>query len=75
MIRPLEYCENATHLTLSIETIDARILELLHLRKQYMAQKQKIVNTNQVEFVDLIAANEEIQQLVETNQLLEDEQR
>lgn len=75
MIRPLEYCENATHLISSIETIDARILELLHLRKQYIAQKQKIVKMNNLEFVDLIVVNEEIQQLVETNQLLQDEKR
>ncbi|WP_164111075.1 MULTISPECIES: hypothetical protein [Sphingobacterium] len=75
MIRPLEYCENTTHLTSSIETIDTRILELLHLRKQYMAEKQKRGNTNDTEFVDLIATNKEIQQLVETSQLLQDEQR
>lgn len=75
MIRPLEYCENTTHITSSIETIDSRILELLHLRKQYVAERQRILGTNETDLIDLTVANEEIQQLVETNQLLQNEKK
>lgn len=75
MIRPLEYCENNGHLAASIETIDARILELLHLRKKYIAETKKIVDPNKTEFVNLTVINEQLQQLVETNQLLQNEQK
>lgn len=70
MIRPLEYCETPTHLTSSIETIDARILELLHLRKQYVAQRQRILGINETELVNL-TISDEIQQQIETDQLLQ----
>lgn len=53
MIRPLEYCENIEHLVSSIETIDARILELVNLRAQYAAEKQRIVASSDVELVTL----------------------
>lgn len=46
MIRPLEYCENEIHLLDSIETIDFRILELIVLRKKYLAETKKYTNNS-----------------------------
>ncbi len=75
MIRPLEYCENTAQIAASIETIDSRILELLHLRKQYVAEKQKIQGDAEADLINLPAVNEEIKQLIETSQLLQNEQQ
>ncbi|ERJ61177.1 hypothetical protein M472_20710 [Sphingobacterium paucimobilis HER1398] len=75
MIRPLEYCENTAQITASIETIDSRILELLHLRKQYLAQKQKIQRSCETDLINLTTVNEEIQQLIQTNHSLQNEQK
>lgn len=36
MIRPIEYCENISHIRTSIDTIDYRILELISLKKKYI---------------------------------------
>lgn len=55
MIRPLEYCENIEHLVSSMETIDARILELVTLRAQYAAEKQRVLASKDVELVTLTA--------------------
>ncbi|MBL1410723.1 hypothetical protein JKG61_18330 [Sphingobacterium sp. C459-1T] len=75
MIRPLEYCENTAHIASSIDTIDARIMELLHLREQYLAQKQRILGEEETDLVNLPEVNEEIQQLVQTNHSLQNEQK
>jgi isochorismate pyruvate lyase len=75
MIRPLEYCENTAQIASSIDTIDARILELLHLRKQYVAEKQRILGNNETDLINLSVVNEDIQQLIENNQLLQNEQK
>ncbi|UIR55506.1 chorismate mutase [Sphingobacterium sp. SRCM116780] len=44
MIRPLEFCENSSHLRSSVDCIDYRILELIALRAQYVDK------LNQAEF-------------------------
>ncbi|MFD2552902.1 MULTISPECIES: hypothetical protein [Sphingobacterium] len=75
MIRPLEYCENTAQIASSINTIDSRILELLQLRKQYVAKKQRILGTEETDLINLSAVNEDIKQLVENNQLLQNEQK
>lgn len=59
MIRPLEYCENIEHLTSSIETIDARILELVNLRSKYYTEKQRVVSSNETELVNLKTGKKE----------------
>lgn len=74
MIRPLEYCENATHLTASIETIDARILELINLRKQYIAEKKRILGIKDMDSTDFPLSNSQTQQLIDSDQLSHHEQ-
>ena len=39
MIRPLEYCITASHISSSIETINTRLMELESLREKYIAKK------------------------------------
>lgn len=36
MIRPLEYCDNLSHIRCSIDCIDYRIIELIAQRAQYV---------------------------------------
>ena len=38
MIRPLEYCDNLSHIRSSIDCIDYRIIELIAQRAQYVQQ-------------------------------------
>ncbi|MGJ1496147.1 chorismate mutase [Sphingobacterium spiritivorum] len=47
MIRPLEYCENLAHVRSSIDTIDYRILELIALRKDYVAKAAEFKNSTE----------------------------
>ncbi|WP_237249536.1 hypothetical protein [Sphingobacterium faecale] len=50
-------------------------MELLHLREQYLAQKQRILGEEETDLVNLPEVNEEIQQLVQTNHSLQNEQK
>ncbi|MCY4781033.1 hypothetical protein ORI89_15340 [Sphingobacterium sp. UT-1RO-CII-1] len=50
MIRPLEYCENTTHIDTSLDTIDRRIKDLIILKEEYL--KKKIILANKKEGVD-----------------------
>lgn len=50
MIRPLEYCENTTHIDTSLDTIDRRIKDLIILKEEYL--KKKIILANKEEGVD-----------------------
>lgn len=50
MIRPLEYCENTTHIDTSLDTIDRRIKDLIKLKEEYL--KKKIILANKKEGVD-----------------------
>lgn len=42
MIRPLDYCETTTQIANSLETIDARIEELINLREVYRNKQRAL---------------------------------
>lgn len=44
MIRPLEYCENTTHINTSLDTIDKRIKDLIALKEEYLKKKMILAN-------------------------------
>lgn len=44
MIRPLEYCENTTHINTSLDTIDKRIKDLITLKEEYLKKKMILAN-------------------------------
>ncbi|QBQ42571.1 hypothetical protein [Sphingobacterium psychroaquaticum] len=52
MIRPLDYCETTTQIATSLETIDARIEELITLREVYRNKQRALAEQETINVLE-----------------------